>query len=377
MYFDVDFEPHSARCYTKQGATTTFFHWPEDGSLPGNFHFGLALGTNGSGLGFSAATTDGDDGRPNVTTAASIYPVAQMEVTVAGIPSSNRVVIPCFLDPLEAYWTHSITVVQEEADSAANLSAKVHGGYSLADHSYLHSDNGHSQQDSGNPSALAPWTIVIPVGEMIVDDGALTFRRTVHLGMARAGLDARGLTVGGEIGARAYTFVQMIGLNRNSILGEPSNRVPIVVPPFEIPPFQRVRAYKTGYSKEHMLLTYDDGYSELPDVSDALDGEYFVEIEAEGALLQRTTVELEEGVIVGYGDTPELIYGDVDNSGEIDGADVDLVIAAYGLTTESAEFGDWLSGTEVLASDADVDFSGEIDASDVDLAIENYGLTDD
>lgn len=62
-----------------------------------------------------------------------------------------------------------------------------------------------------------------------------------------------------------------------------------------------------------------------------------------------------------------LVGGDCDNSGEIDAADIDYVIARFGMMFTAAG-GD---------SNADVDASGEVDAVDIDLVIANFGLTDD
>ncbi len=57
-----------------------------------------------------------------------------------------------------------------------------------------------------------------------------------------------------------------------------------------------------------------------------------------------------------------LINGDVDNSGEVDAADIDAVIAAFGATD---------------LGDTDVDVSGEVDAADIDIVIANFGATDE
>lgn len=57
-----------------------------------------------------------------------------------------------------------------------------------------------------------------------------------------------------------------------------------------------------------------------------------------------------------------LIAGDVDGSNEIDAADIDAAIAAFGAT-----------GNNV----ADVDGSGEVDAADIDMIIANFGATGD
>ncbi len=57
-----------------------------------------------------------------------------------------------------------------------------------------------------------------------------------------------------------------------------------------------------------------------------------------------------------------LIAGDVDGSNEIDAADIDAAIAAFGAV-----------GNNV----ADVDGSGEVDAADIDMIIGNFGQTGD
>ncbi len=63
----------------------------------------------------------------------------------------------------------------------------------------------------------------------------------------------------------------------------------------------------------------------------------------------------------------EMYPGDVDESGEIDAADIDIVIANFGFVSGQPEFNEG----------ADVDGSGEIDAADIDIVIANFGLTDD
>ncbi len=55
-----------------------------------------------------------------------------------------------------------------------------------------------------------------------------------------------------------------------------------------------------------------------------------------------------------------LTNGDPDQSGEVDAADIDLVIANFGA-----------SGTGAIAGD--LDWSGEVDAADIDIAIANFG----
>ena len=57
-----------------------------------------------------------------------------------------------------------------------------------------------------------------------------------------------------------------------------------------------------------------------------------------------------------------MTNGDVDNSGEVDAADIDAVIAAFGSTTTGI---------------TDVDVTGEVDAADIDIVIANFGSVDD
>lgn len=58
--------------------------------------------------------------------------------------------------------------------------------------------------------------------------------------------------------------------------------------------------------------------------------------------------------------------GDVDNSGEVDAIDIDLVIAGFGAVPTDAGFN----------PSADVDGSAEVDAIDIDIVISNFGGTD-
>lgn len=58
----------------------------------------------------------------------------------------------------------------------------------------------------------------------------------------------------------------------------------------------------------------------------------------------------------------ELILGDLDGSGEIDAADIDLVIEHFG---------------ELAPTNYDVDGSGEVDAADIDMVIANFGAVDE
>lgn len=61
--------------------------------------------------------------------------------------------------------------------------------------------------------------------------------------------------------------------------------------------------------------------------------------------------------------------GDVDNSGEVDAADIDSVIANFGLTASDPGY--------ASNRNCDLDRSGEVDATDIDIVIANFGLTDD
>lgn len=61
--------------------------------------------------------------------------------------------------------------------------------------------------------------------------------------------------------------------------------------------------------------------------------------------------------------------GDVDESGEVDAADIDAVIANFGLGASDPGY--------ASNRNSDVDRSGEVDAADIDIVIANFGLTDD
>ena len=70
------------------------------------------------------------------------------------------------------------------------------------------------------------------------------------------------------------------------------------------------------------------------------------------------TINAENGVIL---NVPFFMrVGDVDGSGEIDAADIDIVISNFGAP----------------GGPADVDVSGEVDAADIDIVIANFGETD-
>ncbi len=62
-----------------------------------------------------------------------------------------------------------------------------------------------------------------------------------------------------------------------------------------------------------------------------------------------------------------FVNGDVDGSGEVDAADIDAVIAA---------FGNAVGGPDPYAANEDVDGSGEVDAADIDIVISKFGEVD-
>ncbi len=61
-----------------------------------------------------------------------------------------------------------------------------------------------------------------------------------------------------------------------------------------------------------------------------------------------------------------LPNGDCDNSGEVDAADIDIVIAGFGL----------VAGAPGYSLSIDVDGSEEVDAADIDIVIANFGGVD-
>ncbi len=88
------------------------------------------------------------------------------------------------------------------------------------------------------------------------------------------------------------------------------------------------------------------------------------QISADGPIWIRKTVTLVAPAGRNFtANNYNLFNGDVDNSGEVDAADIDDVIAAFGQTP-----GSFL--------EADVDGSGEVDAADIDIVIANFGATD-
>lgn len=65
--------------------------------------------------------------------------------------------------------------------------------------------------------------------------------------------------------------------------------------------------------------------------------------------------------------TANLTNGDADGSGEVDAADIDLVISGFGGTV----------GAPGYLVNADLDGSGEVDAADIDIAIARFGSVDE
>ncbi|MBL8059082.1 MAG: hypothetical protein JNK63_00025 [Chthonomonas sp.] len=84
----------------------------------------------------------------------------------------------------------------------------------------------------------------------------------------------------------------------------------------------------------------------------SFDGSSFLR-ESHGITLTGTTTN---------GGFSNLLNGDPDLSGEVDAADIDLVIADFGSTS---------------VGHSDVDVSGEVDAADIDIVISNFGTTDE
>ncbi len=85
-----------------------------------------------------------------------------------------------------------------------------------------------------------------------------------------------------------------------------------------------------------------------------------IEWDGSSFLLRKTNVTLNgSGIAVG---SVSVQNGDVDNSGEVDAADIDEVIADFGDTSNNT---------------SDVDVSGEVDAADIDIVIANFGGVND
>ncbi len=85
-----------------------------------------------------------------------------------------------------------------------------------------------------------------------------------------------------------------------------------------------------------------------------------IEWDGSSFLLRKTNINL-TGSNLAVGSV-SVQNGDVDNSGEVDAADIDEVIADFGDTTDNP---------------SDVDVSGEVDAADIDIVIANFGGVND
>ncbi len=85
-----------------------------------------------------------------------------------------------------------------------------------------------------------------------------------------------------------------------------------------------------------------------------------IEWDGSSFLLRKSNVNL-TGSNIALGSV-NLQNGDVDNSGEVDAADIDAVIAVFGSTANAP---------------TDADVSGEVDAADIDLVIANFGGVND
>ncbi len=83
--------------------------------------------------------------------------------------------------------------------------------------------------------------------------------------------------------------------------------------------------------------------------------------------IARASAPITIGATPVTGLTFSLPNGDADESGEVDAADIDMVIF---------NFGDVLGDPGYVAN-ADLDESGEVDAADIDVAIANFGAIDD
>ncbi len=85
-----------------------------------------------------------------------------------------------------------------------------------------------------------------------------------------------------------------------------------------------------------------------------------IEWDGSSFLLRKTNINL-TGSALAVGSV-SVQNGDVDNSGEVDAADIDEVIADFGDTSNNP---------------SDVDVSGEVDAADIDIVIANFGGVND
>ena len=114
---------------------------------------------------------------------------------------------------------------------------------------------------------------------------------------------------------------------------------------------------------------------DLPLVIDEEDGVYVLSIDGQNMIRSQSDITIASGVILGSIDLAE-IYGDVDNSGEIDAIDIDYLTQFFGSDLVSSN---WYPDEfdAVSGKACDLDFSGEVDAVDMDIAIAGFGATDE
>jgi len=99
-------------------------------------------------------------------------------------------------------------------------------------------------------------------------------------------------------------------------------------------------------------------------MTDDFNGNFTIEFDG-SSFLKKTVAFSMSGATGNFG-TVTLQNGDPDFSGEVDAADIDLVIARFGNTYPSPS----------QDPDSDVDCSGEVDAADIDIVINNFGGVD-
>lgn len=109
---------------------------------------------------------------------------------------------------------------------------------------------------------------------------------------------------------------------------------------------------------------------ELPEV----DGDYLLYVNSATSLGRSAAFSVTSGVPTFAGDV-ELLEGDIDGSGEVDAADIDLITACFGLTPSDDEWNDDSLG--ILGQLADLDGSEEVDAADMDVALATFGEVDE
>ncbi len=112
---------------------------------------------------------------------------------------------------------------------------------------------------------------------------------------------------------------------------------------------------------------------ELEFLPDLANGTYTVTVSRAGMLTRIRTVTVSSFVPT-LSSSLDLRLGDTDASGEIDAADIDTVIAAFGMVEGDSG---WFDGTYPAYLYTDVDGSGEVDAADSDVITANYGEVSD